>query len=1624
MKIAVIIQLCINLCWLGAFPAAGREYHVSVAGNDDADGSSIHPLRTIMAASRVARAGDTITVHAGIYREWVDPETGGTNEVNRILYRSAAGEKVVVTGSEVVKGWKETGNGVWKVTLDNAMFGSYNPYREVVGGDWFLDLGRIHHTGEVYLNGKSFFEVASPREVAEPRPLKGAEDQQASLYQWCCKADSRATTIWANFHGSDPNHERVEINVRPSVFYPRRPGVNYITVRGFLLKQAATNWAPPTAEQTGLIGPHWSKGWIIEDNIISDSKCTGISLGADRMTGQNYSSAYKVKSGHISQLETIFSALRFGWSRETVGSHIVRRNIIFNCEQAGICGNMGAIFSSIYGNEIYNIYVKRQWGGFEMAGIKLHAPIDVLIKDNCVHHAFKGIWIDWEAQGIRITGNLLYDNSWMDLHLEVSHGPHIIDNNCFLSSLNLWNLSTGSAFINNLFAGQICRGTENIRFTPYHYPHSTAVAGIMTTQGGDDRYLHNVFIQTPAPGYDIFEKAGRPKRENGSMGYGLGVYNDYPDSLPSSAYFISEMSEVKLPVKAEGNVYWNGAVPYKKGVREVAVQQQQEATLRVEEKPDGVYLNIRTDGLPGGDSGGDSAGGPAEGGLKEIERADLGEAVVPGVMFEGPDGSPIRFDTDYNAQGRGTGYNAAGPFCSWSAGERNIKVWPKYPPRDGGGRPMIPPRAGGARAGGARAAGQGLTLLSRDFADPPASCRPGAYWCWLNGDVTDASLTHDLEEMKAKGMGRAEIWDVAAIYNPGQAYGKGPAFLGDQSVRSIRYALAEGKRLGLKLGLIGSSGWNAGGSWVKPDWAAKALYYSQRKVSGPSLFSGTIPFPAVPAQCPKDKNGMPVFFKEVAVLAVRDNKDSNISSVNDVRILNSRFDGRTLTWQVPPGHWTLLRFVCSNTGQHLIVPSPCSDGLLIDFLDPAATRRHLKYMLDRLGISTDNAGAVGLAYLSFDSMELDAGIPWTDSLASIFFAHNGYDILPFLPAFAGWRVPGGSAKFLDRYHKTISDQLIFSHYVTGKAFLSPYGIQLDAEAGGPGPPIWNSCPVEALKALGSVSVPRGEFWIRNRHHIFLVKEIASASHIYGLPLTDAEAFTTWRRWKDAPHDLKPYADRAFCEGMNSLTIHAFANTRPEFGLPGRAYHAGSDINPTATWWEAAKPFMDYLARCSYLLRQGQPVSDVAWYYGDKAPHFFPDLQGSPERPRLEGLSTGYDFDVVNTDVLLHRMTVSAGKLLLPDGVSYRLLVISAGSDIPAAVRAKIKSLIASGAHVLVEGASNAPANEFAGAARNISIDAALDKLGIAKDFTADTAKLDFIHRQTGDTQIYFVRNRTDRYMSEDCGFRAAGKEVERWDPVTGAQYGIRHSEVEAAGAAATAPTAGTAATAGAAATTPAAATAGTAATPAAGITRLKLRLAPYGSCFILFSPHPRQLREYEDLAPKETREVNGPWTVSFPKYSGAPDSIRLDTLTSWTASADPGVKYFSGTACYKKTVFFSKKELARDSGIDLNLGSVFDVAQVYINGKPAGTAWTYPFTLPIRDYLNEGANSMEIKVTNMWVNRLTGDMNLPDGKKYCRTNVPAMSSDRSATGDEKFHVQTSGLLGPVAVEEVPYRSAR
>lgn len=615
---------------------SAQEFHVSSKGNDSNPGTINLPFRTIAKAAEAAQPGNTVTIHEGVYRERITPPRGGTSETMRIVYRSAPGENVQIKGSEVVKGWVKVAGGVWKVTIPNSFFGNYNPYQDSIYGDWFNAQGRIHHTGEVFLNGKSLYEVESPEKVMNPVALPNAQDQQGSVYTWYCGSNEKETTIQANFHAYDPNHELVEISVRPTCFHPEKPGINYLTIKGLKFSQAATQWAAPTAEQIGMIATNWSKGWIIEDNTISDSKCSGITLGKEKSTGHNVWLADRSKDGSQHYNEVIFRALEIGWDKSQIGSHLIRNNTIFNCEQTGICGSLGPVFSTVENNHIYNIWTKRQFKGAEIAGIKFHAAIDVVIKNNRINNCGRGIWLDWMGQGARVSCNLMYGNTTDDLFFEVDHGPYLVDNNILLSPLSILNMSEGGGFVHNLIAGKVSPRPELNRFTPYHFPHSTKVAGLINILLGDDRYYNNIV----AP-----DKTTAGENKYGGQ-FGLEGYN-----------------AAKWPVWMASNLYFNGAKPYSKEINSVE-NPDFDPGIRIEEKGNEVYLLMNTD---------ESLGKVK---TQMVTSGLLGKAKMPDARYENPDGGSLTIDTDYLGKKRDGKNPSVGPFENPGIGKQlKIKVW-------------------------------------------------------------------------------------------------------------------------------------------------------------------------------------------------------------------------------------------------------------------------------------------------------------------------------------------------------------------------------------------------------------------------------------------------------------------------------------------------------------------------------------------------------------------------------------------------------------------------------------------------------------------------------------------------------------------------------------------------------------------------------------------------------------------------------------------------------------------------------------------------------------------------------------------------------------------------------------
>lgn len=626
-----------------------REYHVAVTGCDFEDGTKDHPFRTISRAALLAMPGDRVIVHEGEYREWVKPAQGGTSSVSRITYEAAEGERVVIKGSEQITCWEPVEGSVWKAVLPNSFFGTYNPYKEVLGGDWFIyPNDNSLHTGDVYLNGKSFYEAKSLEEVKNPvirtegvnppwtrhpEPILHPED---TMYQWYAETDQETTVIYANFQGVNPNEELTEINVRKCCFYPEKTGLNYITVRGFEMAQAACPWTPPTADQPGLLGTNWSKGWIIENNKIHDAKCSGISIGKEASTGHNLCTRTHRKPGYQYQMEAVFRARQIGWSKETIGSHVIRNNEIYDCGQNGIVGHMGCVFSEIAHNHIYNIAVKHEYFGYEIGGIKLHAAIDVQIHHNNIHNCTLGTWLDWQAQGTRVSKNLYYAND-RDLMVEVTHGPYLVDNNIFASDYNFDNIAQGGAYLHNLCCGTMRREDVLDRSTPYHFPHTTEVAGTTVVYSGDDRIYQNVFL------------GGAVTYTEQSL-HGTEGYDGHTNSLEE---YISD-------VISRGNAYLKGAKPY--GREENTHVSDMDPAVRIVETDGKTYLELNVEK--------EMLEIPTE--IYNSEK--LGMPRITEAAYENPDGTPIVFDTDYLDQSR-NGQPAAGPIEGLKEGMNRILVW-------------------------------------------------------------------------------------------------------------------------------------------------------------------------------------------------------------------------------------------------------------------------------------------------------------------------------------------------------------------------------------------------------------------------------------------------------------------------------------------------------------------------------------------------------------------------------------------------------------------------------------------------------------------------------------------------------------------------------------------------------------------------------------------------------------------------------------------------------------------------------------------------------------------------------------------------------------------------------------
>lgn len=721
-----------------------------------------------------------------------------------------------------------------------------------------------------------------------------------------------------------------------------------------------------------------------------------------------------------------------------------------------------------------------------------------------------------------------------------------------------------------------------------------------------------------------------------------------------------------------------------------------------------------------------------------------------------------------------------------------------------------------------------------------------------------------------------------------------------------------------------------------------------------------------------------------------------------------------LRWNVPAGKWTILRYVCTNTGERLKVPSPNSDGLATDHLNSAATKRYIQEVADRLRPAVGNFQRSALKELYLASYEVRGQI-WTPDFLDQFQQRRGYDVKPFLPVLRGALID--SEEITERvrydYEKTLGEMLVDNYYRAASQAAHAAGLGIESEAGGPGPPI-HQVPVDALQANGAIDSVRGEFWPFRplARAMWVVKETASAAHIYGKPLVHMEAFTSSMHWQESPQSLKASADRAFCEGMNHVVWHTASHQPPEAGKPGWVYYAGTHLTPNVTWWPMARPFLDYLARTSYLLQQGAFVSDVLRYYGDQGYNFVLPKEVRPD------VGAGYDDDAVNAEVILRRLTTRDGKLVLPGGLSYELLTLPERTDIDLDVLRRVEQLVAEGATVAGRkpqrstGFSGYPgrdaqvqriADRMWGACDGAAVTEraygkgkvvcgsdlrrVLESRGVGPDFTyqgsQEGANLDYIHRRTANADIYFVRNRKQRWEQVDATFRVHNKTASIWLPDRGEVLNWTRYEESPKGV------------------------------------RVPLRLAPEGSVFVVFTPTPKGpgATHVRITSPElSVSEVQGPWEVKFAPDLGAPPSAVFSKLLPWTSHDDPGIRYFSGIAEYRAE-FRLPESWTSGHRLEIDLGNLWAVGEVALNGRELGVVWKQPFRIDVSSAARGGINQLVVRVANTWSNRLIGDARSPSGKRHTRTNVTTTTPDGLPWA--KVDPIPSGLFGPVRLHVNP-----
>jgi alpha-L-rhamnosidase len=918
--------------------------------------------------------------------------------------------------------------------------------------------------------------------------------------------------------------------------------------------------------------------------------------------------------------------------------------------------------------------------------------------------------------------------------------------------------------------------------------------------------------------------------------------------------------------------------------------------------------------------------------------------------------------------------------------------------------------------------------MEESFRTPPASAKPLIIWQWMNGVVSREGITADLEAFHRAGLGGVQNFQIGG---PRQALADDPSVqIGNEKWRGLmRFAMDECARLGLSFGTHNCPGWSSSASpEVKPEDSMQKLVWTETKVSGPAAVALKIKQPEVDPKwdC----------YRDIAVLALPDLPEAPAESVIDLTA-KMNADG-ALHWDAPEGPWVILRFGHTTTGKTNESQSPTAGvGLECDKFSRAAVEKYWAgYPATLLGLAGKNAGA------SFTRIEIDsyeAGPQdWTPAMFEEFKKYRGYDLRPWLPALAGKTLGGKNLteRFKRDWKQTTADIFADNYYLfMGELARRTPGMNLLVQPYGTSAGAMLNTP----SAAGGDNLLSAEFWTEPAKWTGNnVGRVTSAAHTWGRPLVVAEAFTCWplSAWRDDPYALKPVGDLMFAAGVNLFMLHAGAQNPWPGAKPGMTMGMwGTQFTPGQTWWEHGGPeWLAYLARCQSLLQRGIFVGDVCFLVED----------GTKELP-----PEGYAGDACGEREFLTRMSVKDGRLVMPDGVSYGVLVLPNTWKMTLPVARKLRQLVQEGAVVVgriptgTPGLENYPASEAElkkiagevwgdsdgktvkehrfGRGRVIWGSSPADvlmELGVQPDLRFDAAEgLRWIHRRDGEADVYFISNQKDRPAAASASFRVTGRRPELWHADTGLMEPAPHWQRNDAR------------------------------------TDVRLDLDPYGSVFVVFrhvADESGPGLEKAATPQPDALAVDGPWILRFPSGWGAPEKVTLDRLASWTENEDAGVKHFSGTAAYETDVDVPAAFIAAGRSVTLDLGEVKNIAEVLVNGARCGGAlWKPPFRADLGHALKPGKNHLEIRVTNLWVNRMVGDEFEPDdcdwgepfhysyapgnpviGRQLARVpqwlieGKPRPSSGRRTFVSFKFFTKDSpllpsGLLGPVKLESTP-----